>query len=571
MHTGSTLEALRAKLAQLYGAEQGAALLEDVLRLIGPLPDHATAPPTTLEQTEADAILITYGDMVTAPGEPPLATLRTFLSQALPPVINTVHLLPFYPYSSDDGFSVIDYAAVDPALGGWEDVRALAQDFHLMFDLVLNHISQHSAWFQAYLRGEKPYDDYFIDFAPDEIPHEALKLVRRPRALPLLTPFETAKGQRYVWTTFSDDQIDLNVANPAVLLELLRTLLFYVRQGAGYIRLDAITYLWKTLGTESVHLPQTHLVAQVMRAVLDLAAPETVIITETNVPHHENISYFGDGRSEAQMVYNFALPPLILHTFRTGDATTLSAWAGTLARVGERTTFFNFTASHDGIGVTPVRGILPEADIAALVALAEAHGGDVSYKNNSDGSRSPYELNLTYFDAITAPAVTAEQPETAVARFLCSQAIMLALVGVPGIYFHSLFGSRNWRDGVKQTGRSRTINRQKFPAAVLREELDDPASLRAKVYSGYRHLLAIRRAQPAFDPRAAQRVHDVHPGVFAVERGDGAAAVLALHNTRGEAILVELPPGAWHDLISGEQTSGTLTLRPYQVAWLRRA
>ncbi|MCA9908023.1 MAG: sugar phosphorylase, partial [Anaerolineae bacterium] len=218
--------------------------------------------------------------MVHHAGEPPLATLRQLLKQTIQSEINSVHILPFYPYSSDDGFSVIDFYAVNPELGDWADVQALGQDFHLMFDAVFNHISVKSAWFQAYLRQEPPYDEYFINVDPKT----DLSQVRRPRALPLLTRVETAKGERHVWTTFSDDQIDLNVANPDVLLDLIRVLLFYVEQGAALIRLDAIAFLWKEVGTSCVHLPQTHLIIQLMRDILDAVAPEVVIITETNVP-----------------------------------------------------------------------------------------------------------------------------------------------------------------------------------------------------------------------------------------------------------------------------------------------
>ncbi|MDX1994935.1 MAG: sugar phosphorylase [bacterium] len=565
---------IQAKLSLLYGAEQVETLFPQVMQLIDSFPVQRTPSPEgtpDLNLTEKDAILITYGDMVHSGGEAPLKTLHDFLKATIHEQVNTVHLLPFYPYSSDDGFSVIDYYAVNPEVGTWDDVRTMRQDFNLMFDLVLNHISAESGWFRAYLRGEAPYDGYFIDFAPDEIPHEQLKLVRRPRALPLITPFQTSRGERHVWTTFSADQIDLNVENPAVLLELLKIMLFYVENGANLLRLDAITYLWKTLGTESVHLPQTHTVAQLMRDVLDYAAPHVVIITETNVPHLENISYFGSGSNEAQMVYNFSLPPLLLHTYRTGDATILTNWAATLERVGERTTFFNFTASHDGIGVTPARGILPDADIDALVQLAEAHGGFVSYKNNSDGTRSPYELNATYFDAITHPDITARDPETAIARFLGAQSIMLAMMGVPGIYFHSLFGSRNWREGVEQTGRYRTINRQKFEVDVLRKELSQAEGLRRHVLARYLALLRVRGAQLAFHPLAAQTVLNLHPGVVAIQRGEGRNCVLALTNVREDAAEVTLPDGRWRDLLGGELVlSGKVTLMPYQVAWLKR-
>jgi sucrose phosphorylase len=538
--------------------------------------DFPQPPRTSLPLSERDAILITYGDQVRRAGEMPLATLHDVLSQTAQAIINTVHLLPFYPFSSDDGFSVIDYFAVDPALGSWADIHRLRQDFRLMFDAVFNHVSVRSEWFQAFLRGEPPYDSYFI--AVD--PNTDLSQVRRPRALPLLTPFETAHGTQHVWTTFSDDQIDLNVGNPEVLLELVRALLFYVEQGADLIRLDAIAFLWKTIGTSCIHLEQTHLVIQLMRDILDWVAPQVLLVTETNVPHEENISYFGDGTNEAQMVYQFALPPLVLHTFRAGDTRALSQWATTLRRASDQTTFFNFLASHDGIGVQPARGLLSEGDIQALVELAQAHGGYVSYKHNSDGSPSPYELNITYFDAITHPDVSAQNPGLACQRFLCAQALMLAFVGVPGIYFHSLFGSQNDRAGVEATGRYRTINRQKLDADMLLAELRHDDSIRARVYSQYSSLLKIRTGEPAFHPLGYQTVLDAGDSVFGLERmsPDAEHRVVALHNVAEKSVEVAFPAGKashWYDLLDGrrryEVAAGVvrLVLPPYQVAWLK--
>ncbi len=514
-------------------------------------------PPRSDGLSERDALLIAYGDHVRQPGQPPLVTLGTFARSHLRDLISGIHILPFYPYTSDDGFSVVDYRAVDPALGGWDDVRALGADFQLMFDLVLNHASVASAWFQGFLRDEEPYRNYFVTASPDD----DLSQVVRPRTLPLLTPFQTAGGQRYVWTTFSADQVDLNYANPDVLLEIIETLLFYVHQGAAFIRLDAIAYLWKTPGTSCIHLPQTHTVVQLMRDVLDATAPWVKLITETNVPHEENLSYFGDGTNEAQMVYQFALPPLLLHALHTGDARTLASWADGLRVPSDRVTFFNFTASHDGIGVRPASGLVPEADLQRVYDAVIARGGHISYKSNSDGSQSAYELNITYFDALAVPG---EPLERSVDRFLASQAVMLALVGVPGIYLPSLFGAGNWEAGVAQTGRARTINREKYDLGVLEAAIRNPAARSGQVFQRYQQLLRVRRTQPAFDPANPQRVLDMHPAVFALQR----SPLLALHNLSGEVAAVDLPGDTWHDLVSGGVYSRRADLRPYQILWL---
>jgi glycosidase len=566
-------KSIREKLVSLYSRQQVDHTFDRLINLMETFPDEPMAQGLAL--SEKDAVVIAYGDHLKRPGEVPLITLGDVL-QRLDLPVSALHILPFYPYSSDDGFSVIDYYAVDPELGSWDSIHQLDRRFRLMFDAVFNHISSKSDWFQRFLEGETPYVDYFIEADPNI----DLSLVTRPRTLPLLTPYQTSKGVVNVWTTFSEDQIDLNLANPDVLFELIQTLLFYVGQGAQLIRLDAIAFLWKRIGTNCIHLSETHLIIQLMRDVLDLAAPQTILITETNVPHLENISYFGDGYNEAQMVYQFPLPPLILHTLHTGSAARLTQWAAGIQRVSDLTTFFNFTASHDGIGVRPVTSILSNEEIDALVRIAEDHGGHVSYRNNSDGTQSPYELNITYFDAITHPQVTAKQPDLAVARFMVSQAIMLAFVGVPGIYLHSLFGSRNYDAGVKETGRYRTINREKLNADELLTELMNSDMLRSKVLAAYRKLLEVRSNESAFHPLGQQRVLDVHPQVFAVERfsPDGNSRLLALHNVSGETVHVDVAMGdmnGWVDLVNNgatyfaSQVRLSINLIPYQVAWLK--
>jgi len=513
-------------LVQIYGPERAAQveprLQACVARSRGRIP-----VPAESGWSERDALLIAYPDQLRAPGEAPLRTLAEFCRDRLTGLVSGIHLLPFFPWSSDDGFAVKDYRAVDPHLGSWAEVEALAGGFRLMVDGVVNHASTGGGWFQAFLRDEAPYRDYFLTVSGEA----DLSRVVRPRTSPLLTEFATAAGGRRVWTTFGPDQADLDYHNPDVLLDMLAILLSYAQHGAQFLRLDAIAYLWKEPGTTCLHLPQVHAFVRLLRAVLDEAAPHVRLVTETNVPHRENLAYFGNGRDEAQLVYNFALPPLVLHTFRTGDAAALSHWAAGLEPPSGQTTFLNFLASHDGIGLNPVRGILPEAEIAALVGQAQAHGGLVSYKGDAGGGQSPYELNVNYFDALSAPG--ADEPlAVQVGRFLAAQAILLALRGVPALYFHSLFGSRGWPEGVQRSGSKRAINRQKLERAGLEAELADPGSRRAQVFEGLRSLLEMRRSSSAFHPDGGQEVLEAGPGVFAVLRTspDGAGRMLCLQN-----------------------------------------
>lgn len=522
MHT----ENISRLLCQMYDEQRAGTIGPRVLALIEQYCGRIPVPNQT-ELTEKDAMLITYGDHILSADSNPLQTLTRVCESHLKGLISSIHILPFFPWSSDDGFSVKDYRQVDPALGTWDDIEKLGQSFRLMFDGVINHMSAESDWFQYFLKNEEPYNRYFLTV--DGNP--SLSDVIRPRALPLLTEFDTIKGPRKVWTTFSADQVDLDFHNPDVLLEILDILLEYALRGAQFIRLDAIAYLWKEIGTTCLHLPQTHAFIQLLRVVLDETAPHVRIITETNVPHEDNVSYFGDGTNEAQLVYNFALPPLVLHTLLTGDSTALSNWAHNLEYPTDQTTYFNFLASHDGIGLNPARGILTDAEIENLVKHTTDHGGLISYKNNPDGSQSPYEMNINYFDALSDP-VGNEPLQLQVDRFMAAQAIMLMLRGVPGIYFHSLFGSRGWRAGVEQTGQNRTINRQKLEFSSFHKELSDSENLRYRVFSRYSRLLHLRSQSTAFHPNGSQEILDMGPGLFALSRisPDGSSSALFIQN-----------------------------------------
>jgi sucrose phosphorylase len=560
------------KLTQLYG-DDAPACLE---RLAAVCQRHRRPPPDQTGElwTERDAVLITYADQIRQAEKPPLQALNSFFNDyAMKELINTVHLLPFFPYSSDDGFSVIDYRRVDPASGNWDDVAELGASYGLMFDLVLNHCSKESKWFQNYLAGNSPYDRYFIDVDPQA----DLSHVTRPRSAPLLTPFETSRGTKHVWTTFSDDQVDLNFADPAVLVEMIDVLLTFVDRGARIIRLDAIAYLWKKIGSSCIHLPETHTLVKLLRDVLDEVARGTILLTETNVPHEENVSYFGNG-DEAHMVYTFSLAPLLLDAFLCEDAGPLNAWLAELEPASPGTTYFNFTASHDGVGVRPMEGLVAAERIDRLISAVRARGGHVSTKRNADGSASPYELNITYFSALGPPDDAPEDlpPELHVRRFLSSQAVMLALRGIPGIYFHSLVGTPNDSAGVERSGRARSINRRKFDRDELARLLSDAASPAKQVFDGYRYLLAARRRQSAFHPSAAQSFIDTgHSAVIAFQRTsrDGNQQILAVTNVSAHPLELDLSrytgASTGVDLLGGPATeNGHVRLRRYGTAWI---
>ena len=559
------IDAIKSILKRIYGEEQADIALKKILTLIENFPFKQKTKAKNYFSQE-DVVLITYGDSLNKEGEVPLSTLCNFADKYFKGIFSTIHILPFSPFSSDDGFSVIDFYSVNPELGSWGDIKKLDSNFKLMFDLVLNHISSKSSWFNKYLDEEKGYEDLCIEVDPST----DLSDVVRPRSLPLLTKFKKSSGKTvHVWTTFSSDQIDLNYKSPDVLEKMIEVLLFYVENGAKAIRLDAIAYLWKEIGTNCIHLSRTHDIVKLFRRVLDLIAPEVIIITETNVPHEENISYFGDGNDEAQMVYNFTLPPLLFYSFATGDSKILSDWARGLKLGSSSNTFFNFTASHDGIGVRPLEGILPDKEIGRLVEIVRRNGGYISFKNNPDGTESPYEMNITYVDALIN-----NETEMGINRFLASQAIQFALPGVPAVYIHSILGSRNWREGVERTNRNRTINREKLQIEEVLSQLKNPGSFRSRIFSSYINLIKVRKRQRAFHPNASFEVLDIDPEIFAIVRYCNNQTIYSFTNISSKYVSLSLSgkgvPSEMKDLLTGKMfNTDSLLLNPYQYVWLR--
>ena len=514
---------------------------------------------------EKDIVLITYADQFSGAGEKALPVFTRFYNEWLSHSFSYVHLLPFYPWSSDDGFSVIDYHAVAPESGAWNDIADLKKSTNLMFDFVCNHMSAKSQWFAHYLNQTPGYEDFFISVDPQT----DLSAVTRPRALPLLTPFTLHDGTvRHLWTTFSEDQIDLNFASPQVLIAMVDVLLHYLVEGASYIRLDAVGFMWKTPGTSCIHLEKTHRLIQLFRAITDVVAPGTVLITETNVPHKDNISYFGDGENEAQMVYQFSLPPLVLHAVHCQDVQVLCRWAASLTLPSQQTTWFNFLASHDGIGLNPLRGILPESEILALVETLQSEGALVNWKNNPDGTRSPYEINVTYLDALSPKASDDNQR---IARFILAHAVLLSFPGVPAVYIQSILGSRNDYAGVERLGYNRAINRKKYNAGEIDSELEDKNSLRHKIYHRLSNLIALRRTEKAFHPDSQSIFETSGDHVFKIIRmADNGERITALFNFSDQQQNIHSSIETGRELITGNDINGTtLTLNPWQVMWIK--
>ncbi|MEW8222656.1 MAG: sugar phosphorylase [Candidatus Thiodiazotropha taylori] len=565
---------LLGHLSLLYGEQQAATLLPKLHELIGRHIEVRQGKRLEIPRwDEKDSVLIGYGDSIQYPGMTPLSSLKQFLDRRLNGVFSMVHVLPFFPYSSDDGFSVSDFRSVNPELGDWQDIRELGENFSLLFDLVLNHMSREHLWFVNFVHDEEPGRDYVVQVSPDE----NLSMVVRPRSTPLLSRVRTPRGMLDVWATFSNDQIDLNYANPEVLLEFIDILLDYIRRGARAVRLDAVAFLWKEIGTSCIHLPQTHEVIKLFRTLLDVLEPGAILLTETNVPHQENISYFDQG-DEANMVYQFSLPPLILHAIMCQTTEFLVPWARSLEQetLPDGCTYLNFTASHDGVGLRPLEGLVPDEDLDELLDMMRRRGGYVSMRATTEGRDRPYELNISYFDAFAAEDDDVDPWH--IARYMLSQTLPLSFRGIPAVYINALGATPNDPLGVERTGMTRSINRRKWDGAELERLIDLPLTDAGQVFPEYIRRLRIRSGIKAFHPDAPQRVLDMPDGILALERTslDGEQRVYAIHNMTGDLRSVDISAlggasrrwfDALHQVVPDMDGDG-VRFRPYQTVWL---
>ncbi len=561
------MDALPAKLARRLQAIYPSAFREEYVNRILGLLKTQSGPGPLWDQN--DVVLITYANTISAEREKPLITLRRFLVERIGNAISCVHILPFFPSTSDDGFAVSNYGTVDPGLGKWDDVTSIGGNFGLMFDLVINHVSASHSWFRNYLSGRSPGKDFFIEMDPTA----DYRLVVRPRSSPLFSPFHTKKGLKQVWTTFSADQIDLNFANPEVLIEMIRILLFYIGKGARIIRLDAIAFLLKESGTSCLNLERTHEIMRLLRDITGFVNPKVLLLTETNVPNHENWSYFGN-HDEAHMVYQFTLPPLLLYTLFTGNASILTSWAESIPASGGDRTFLNFTASHDGIGLRPLEGILQGQEIQSLVRGIRDFGGLVSEKSNPDGTGSPYELNISYLDALSG---TQQGPDNLqVERFLCSQLITMALQGIPAVYIQSLLGAGNDHGGVKKTGHARSINRKQWDEKEILGLLSRETR-NGQIFKKYLHLLRIRKEIPLFHPDCPQHILSCGDSFFTLtrENRERDKRIYSISNISNRTLnfpngIINTGNGPVKDLLTGNEFPAIrdLVFRPYQTRWL---
>lgn len=543
-------------------------------KLVGLMNYDANITPVEAHKNhwdQSDIALITYGDSIVKEGEKPLQTLWQFLQDKLADEVSILHILPFFPFSSDDGFSVMDYLSVNPSLGDWDDIAPLGEQFRLMADLVINHASARSRWFENFKKGLDPGRNYFYT-APEQANVED---VVRPRSTPLLNPVETAEGTQWTWCTFSPDQVDLNFENPDVLAEFVNIIRHYMEWGVEVFRMDAVAFLWKQEGTKSIHLPQTHEIIKLLRLLIEHKNPKSVVITETNVPNQENLTYLGNA-NEAHVIYNFSLPPLLVNGLITGNCKHLKTWMMSMPPAQNGTAYLNFIASHDGLGLRPTEGLLEEQELEQLIATMQSFGGMVSFRKGSEGFEKPYEINISLYDAFKGTVHGPDQWQ--LERFICAHTIMLALEGIPALYIHSFLGTENDYEKYDNTRRKRAINRHTWQYDTLNERLNSDSHHR-KVLNEMKRRISIRQRQPAFHPNVTQFTLHMGEQVFAFWRQSlrRDQSIFCLNNMTAEPQPISLAEinligtDSWCDLITGDyydDLTASLELQPYQTLWL---
>ena len=530
-----------------------------------------SSPLLSDQWSEKTAVLITYANSITTTNNTsPLSSLEKFFSSKCQKFIDTVHILPFFPSSSDDGFAVKDYYNVDDEFGDWKDIINISKSFRVMADVVINHGSSEGVWFKNFIKGEGRGHDYFLSF---DNTFDITEVVR-PRTSPLLNTFDTHDGTRYLWCTFSKDQVDYNFNNPKVINEFVEIILYYLKMGITIFRFDAVAFLWKRIGTSCMNLEKTHEIIRLFRTIIDYLSPYTVLVTETNTPAAENVSYFGNG-NEAHWIYNFSLPPILIYSVLIGNASYLEKLTMSMPPSQIGTSYLNFIASHDGIGLRPVETFLTKIEVERFTQLMETNGGKITYRSTNTDVDEPYEINISLFDAMKE--TFSKEKKLFIERYICIHTIMMSLEGVPAFYIHSLFGTENDYALYQKTGHNRSLNRGKIDYNKINTESTNTKE--SKIYNKLRELLLLRRNQAAFHPNALQFTLHLGNELYGIWRQsiDKTQSVFCITNITEEIVTLSLldinldDADKWHDLITQEAVEDNISnieLKPYQTVWL---
>ncbi len=521
--------------------------------------------------SEEDFFLITYADTIKKKKVKNLISLGNFLNKYCKE-FSFIHILPFFPYSSDDGFAVKDFKTVNSEHGDWDDFKKISFGFKTMIDLVINHCSSENELFKDFLNENSLVSDFFI--VSNEKFKESEKIVR-PRSSDISKEINLNGKTKYVWCTFSHDQVDFNFKNPNVLIYFIEIMKFYLDKNVKALRLDAVAFIWKQLGSSCINLPQTHDIIRLLRLIIDNFYSDVLIITETNIPSHENLSYFGNN-NEAHCIYNFSLAPLLIHSIISGNGKYLKRWSRSMPPAQEKNSYLNFLSSHDGIGLRPLEGILPEKEIKNFIKFFRKQGALFGLRKNRK-KESVYEVNITLLDAFKESYFGSDS--FGIKRFILAHIILFSMEGIPAVYIQNLVGSKNDYTKVKKTGSNRSINRKNWEFKLLEEKLKNKKSINYKIFNLLKEIISIRKKQPAFHPNATQftlQLEDDFFGIWrqSIDRSQSIFCVSNLTNSLKKISLLNInliSTNEWFDIISKKKIKnirGNIILKPYQTYWL---
>ena len=518
--------------------------------------------------SEKTSLVICYGDNINSNQKNSIQVFQNFFKKNLKKYFNAIHFLPFYPSSSDSGFAVKDHYKIEKRIGNWSDIKKISKTNHVMADIVINHSSARGLWFKNFLKKKRPGKDYFLTVNSK---FNTSKVVR-PRDHKLLKKIDIFNKSDYLWRTFSADQIDLDFKNPSVLLRFIKIMVHLVSNGVTIFRLDAIAYLWKKNGTKCINLKQTHEIVKLLRLISNLLNVETIIITETNLPEKENLSYFGKN-DEANWIYNFSLPPLLIHAFLFENSSYLNKWSKNLPNTKFQNSYLNFIASHDGIGMRPTEGILNERSLNNFLKRLKKNGSKFSYRKVQNKSKKVYEANITVFDALKRTD-TDPNGKFFLERYIAAHAIMISFEGVPAIYFNSLFGKSNDEAKYVITGNNRDINRYKWSYENIKKKLNNKNSKQSIFYQNLGKLLEIKRKQKAFHPNAKRSNINLGSKLFCFKRIslDKKQTIISITNCSSVDQYPKLNKkySKWKNIINPKINSlnESLKLKPFETRWL---
>lgn len=521
--------------------------------------------------SEKDVLLITYADSIIKKNQKNLITLSNFLTKYCKE-FTYVHILPFFPFSSDDGFAVEDYKKIKKEHGSWNDLNKITKSFKIMVDLVINHCSSRNRLFKNFLENKDPGKDFFIS-SQKKFPTS--KKIVRPRSSDLSKKVLINGKDNYVWCTFGHDQVDFNFKNPSVLIYFFEIIKFYLDQNIKALRLDAVAFLWKELGTRCINLPQTHNIIRLIRLIIDNFYNKTLIITETNIPSHENLTYFGNN-NEAHCIYNFSLAPLLIHAIISGNSFYLKKWSRGMPPAQENNSYLNFLSTHDGIGMRPVEGILPEMEVKKYFRFFKKQGGLFSYRTNK-GKKSVYEVNITLLEALKE--CYNGKDKYIFARFVLAHTILFSMEGIPAIYIQNFLGSKNDNIKVKKTNSFRSINRKNWNYDSLTKIINNKSTINNKILNSIKTLIVLRKKQIAFHPNATQftlQLGDIFFGLWrqSIDRSQSIFCISNLTNKKQKISLLDInliSTNSWFDLLTKKKIKNIgdeLFFKPYQTYWI---